>query len=329
MLKVQIDSFSYQDQSVLQGVLFEAKKGEHVALMGESGSGKSTVLKIIYGLLHLKKGSVFWNDKEVLGPNFNLIPGERFMKLLSQDFDLMPFTTVEENIAEHLSVFTRETHKERVFELLQLIGLEKYAKVKVKNLSGGQQQRVALAKVLAQEPEVLLLDEPFGHIDNFKRTELRRNLFAHLKKKEITVITSSHDPSDVLPYANRTVVLKDGELIANQLTYELYENPPNYYVASLFGEVNQIPIQLFKSYAPTDKLLLIYPHEFKFSDASGLSVEVVNSYYKGTHFLNVGNTEAGHSIYFNSPTQLNLGSIIFLNIPLEKVNLRLRPKETV
>lgn len=329
MLQVQIDSFSYQDQTVLKRILFEAKKGEHLALMGESGSGKSTVLKIIYGLLHLQEGSVFWENKKVLGPNFNLIPGERFMKFLSQDFDLMPFTTVAENIAEHLSVFTRETHEERVVELLQLIGLEAYAKVKVKNLSGGQQQRVALAKVLAQEPEVLLLDEPFGHIDNFKRTSLRRDLFTYLKKKGVTVITASHDPNDVLPYADRMLVLKDGKTIAFDTTGKLFENPPDYYVASLFGEVNQIPIQLLKSYAPTDKLVLIYPHEFRFSDASGLRVEVVNSYYKGTHFLNEGNTETGFSIYFNSPTRLNLGNIVFLNIPLEKVNLRLRPKESV
>ncbi|WP_313790916.1 ABC transporter ATP-binding protein [Flagellimonas allohymeniacidonis] len=312
----------------MEDISFQVEKGEYIALMGESGSGKSTVLKIIYGLLHMEKGSIFWQDKQALGPNFNLVPGESYMKFLSQDFDLMPFTTVEENIAEHLSVFTRESHDTRVAELLQLIGLEAYAKTKVKNLSGGQQQRVALAKVLAQEPEVLLLDEPFGHIDNFKRNILRRNLFAYLKEKGITVVTASHDPNDVLPYADRMLVLKDGRAIAHNTTRELFENPPDYYVASLFGEVNQVPIQLLKAYAPMDKLVLIYPHEFKFSDASGLKVEVVNSYYKGTHFLNEGTTETGFSIYFNSPTPLSLGNIVFLNIPLEKVNLRLRPKDS-
>ena len=329
MLSVRIDSFSYENQKILEGIAFQAEEGEHIALMGESGSGKSTILKIIYGLLHVEKGSVFWGDKQALGPNFNLVPGESYMKFLTQDFDLMPFTTVEENIAEHLSVFTRETHKTRVAELLQIIGLETYAKTKVKNLSGGQQQRVALAKVLAQEPEVLLLDEPFGHIDNFKRNILRRNLFTYLKEKRITVVTASHDPNDVLPYADRILVLKNGKPVAHDTTRGLFENPPDYYVASLFGEVNQVPIQLLKSYAPTDKLVLIYPHEFKFSDASGLRVEVVNSYYKGTHFLNEGQTETGFSIYFNSPSKLDLGSIIFLNIPLEKVNLRLRPKDSV
>jgi len=186
MLKVQIDSFGYQDQTILKDISFEVSPGEHVALMGESGSGKSTLLKIIYGLLHVEEGSVFWGDTEALGPNFNLVPGEAYMKYLAQDFDLMPFISVEENIGQFLSVFERETHEERINELLDLIEMKPFAKTKVKYLSGGQQQRVALARVLAQEPEILLLDEPFGHIDNFKRNSLRRNLFLYLKKIFLT-----------------------------------------------------------------------------------------------------------------------------------------------
>ena len=169
MLKVQINAFDYDGRLILEDIAFQINKGGHIALMGESGSGKSTLLKLIYGLLHLDDGSIYWGEKQALGPNYNLVPGESYMKYLSQDFDLMPFTSVTENIAQHLSVFEPETHQSRIDELLTLIGMQDFAHEKVKNLSGGQKQRVALAQALAQEPELLLLDEPFGHIDQFKK----------------------------------------------------------------------------------------------------------------------------------------------------------------
>ncbi|PRX56821.1 ABC transporter ATP-binding protein [Flagellimonas meridianipacifica] len=327
MLDVQVHSFDYDGRLILKDIFFKVNKGEHIALMGESGSGKSTLLKIIYGLLHLKEGSIFWGEKQALGPNYNLVPGEPYMKYLSQDFDLMPFTTVEENIAEHLSVFTRETHADRITELLEMIEMKDYAKTKVKNLSGGQQQRIALAKVLAQEPEVLLLDEPFGHIDNFKRNALRYNLFPYLRNKGITVITASHDPNDVLSYCDRILVIKDGKCLANHETQLLYQNPPNFYIASLFGEVNQVPIRLLKSYAPLDTSVLIYPHEFKISKESGLKVEITKSQFRGSHFLVEGETKEGYSLRFNSNEEHDISSSVYLNISLETINLRLKPKE--
>ena len=325
MLKIKVDAFDYDGRLILKNINFQADKGEHIALMGESGSGKSTLLKLIYGLLHLEEGSIFWGEKQALGPNYNLVPGEPYMKYLSQDFDLMPFTTVEENIAEHLSVFTRETHEERVKELLELIELKDYAKIKVKNLSGGQQQRVALAKVLAQEPEVLLLDEPFSHIDNFKRNALRKNLFPYLKEKDITVITASHDPNDVLSYADETIILRDGKIEQHQSTESLYNNPKTKYVASLFGLVNELPLRLLKEYSELDTTLLVYPHEFEISNKSGLEVTVNRTFFKGSHYLIEGISEDGHSVYFTHKVPLKTHTKVFLNIALQLVNKRINP----
>jgi ABC-type sulfate/molybdate transport systems ATPase subunit len=324
MLKVQVTSFGYNDQTILKDINFEVAKGEHLALMGESGSGKSTLLKIIYGLLHVEEGSIFWGETEAMGPNFNLVPGEPYMKYLAQDFDLMPFISVEENIGQFLSVFERDNHPERIAELLELIEMEEFAKTKVQFLSGGQQQRVALARVLAQEPEILLLDEPFGHIDNFKRNSLRRNLFLYLEKKGITVLTASHDPNDVLPFAKRTLIMEKGQIIADQKTKKLYRTPPNYYTASLFGEVNQVPIKLLKSYAEIDRSVLVYPHEFQVSKTSGLKVEVLHSFFKGSHFLNEGKTEEGVTLFFNSEDKQITGKNVFLNVSLKTINKRLQ-----
>ena len=323
MLQVDTISFSYDKEPILQDIHFTIGRGEHVAIMGESGCGKSTLLKIIYGLLQPKQGSVSWKDQPILGPDYNLVPGESYMKYLSQDFDLMPFISVEENISQFLSVFYPEELRQRTQELLEMIDMVDYAKVKVNKLSGGQQQRVALARVFAQEPEVLLLDEPFSHIDTFRKNKLRRNLFEYLKKQEITCITASHDFEDVLPFADRTFVLKDKAIIAKGPTMELYKNPKELYVATLFGEANEIPIDIVKSYANTKRKIIVYAHEFRVSSKSGILVIVTKNYAMGSHFLVEGQS-GSQKIYFNSEVALKLESQVFLNISLETINLRLQ-----
>ena len=323
MLKIEAVSFAYDETPVLEDIGFEVAKGEHVAIMGESGCGKSTLLKIIYGLLHVKVGKIRWGKKQVKGPLYNLVPGEPYMKYLSQDFDLMPFTTVEENISEFLSVFDPLELKQRTLELLRMIEMPHFAKTKVKNLSGGQQQRVALARVLAQEPEILLLDEPFSHIDNFKKNSLRRSLFEYLKQKKITCLTATHDYNDVLPFADRIVVLRSGQLIADEPIMKLYKNPKELYIASLFGEANKISINILKSYADTKRRIIVYAHEFKVSKTSGLPVIIKNSYPMGSHILLEGVMDDGQKVYFNSQESLKLESEVFLNVSIETINQRL------
>lgn len=323
MLNVDAISFYYQDKAVLRDISLRLDQGKHLAIMGESGSGKSTLLKAIYGLIELKKGAIHWKNIEVLGPSYNLVPGEKYMKYVAQDFDLMPFTTVSENIAEYLSAFEMDTHKARIEELLSVIEMQDYAAIKVKNLSGGQQQRVALARALAQEPEVLLFDEPFSSIDQFKKTELRYKLFPYLKEKGITVINATHDPNDVLAFADETIVIKDGIILAHETTYELYQNPKEKYIASLFDVVNQIPVSLLKEYSNSEKVILVYPHEFEISKDSGFEVFVVNSHFKGSHYLIEGVSNTGLSVFFTNRYALKANIQVFLNVSLQLINRRL------
>ena len=322
MLHLDHVSFKYSTDPVLEDINLKVCKGEHVSIIGESGCGKSTLLKIIYGLLQVETGEVYWDETQILGPDFNLVPGESYMKYLSQDFDLMPFTRVEENVSEFLSVFEPERLKKRTNDLLEMIEMTEFAKVKVKNLSGGQQQRVALARVLAQRPEVLLLDEPFSHIDNFRKNSLRRNLFSYLKDKGVTVITATHDHNDMLPFADTVVVIKDHKIIAKDSPKNLYEHPDNLYIAALFGEANKIPINIVKSYADTKRRIIVYAHEFRVSEKSGLEVEVKRSFYKGGYFMIEGIYE-GKNIYFNHSTALEPDRKVFLNISIETINQRL------
>ncbi len=313
----------YDQKLVLDGISFQLTKGSHLAVMGESGSGKSTLLKVIYGQLQPKEGKIFWNGEQVMGPNYQLIPGEAKMKLVSQEMDLMPFTTVTENIAEHLSVFEEETHNRRISELLNTVGLSDYASTMVKNLSGGQKQRVALAKAIAQEPEVLLLDEPFSNIDQFLKNSLRLQFFSHLQEKGITLITASHDPEDILPFADAVLVIKNGKQLAHETTKALYEKPDSKYIASLFGYVNELPIGLLKDYAQTNAKVLVYPHEFLLSSDSGIEVYVVNNHFKGSHYLVEAVSKSGHHIFFLNPNALKIHCVVYLNIPLALINKRM------
>ncbi len=322
MLKVQNVSFAYETIPVLENISFTIEKGQHIALIGASGCGKSTLLKIIYGLLDVDKGELFWNDKKLLGPLYNLVPGQENMKYLSQGFELQSYRTVAENIGQYLSNFEPELKRGRVKELLDIVEMTPYAHVKVEKLSGGQKQRVALAKVLAKKPELLLLDEPFGNIDNFRRSSLRRNLFSYLKRNKITSITATHDKTDILSFADETIVIYQGNIITKRPTFEIYQNPNSYYIASLFGEVNELKIRdFFPEYQDNQASFLIYPHELKIDAYSLLKATVKKSYFKGNHFL----TEAIFDkkvIFLESNVKLKENQEIGIRIDKETLNLR-------
>ncbi len=305
MLKVQDISFSYLEKVTLQKISFQLTKGKNLSVIGESGCGKSTLLKLIYGLYDLNEGQIFWNDKEVLGPKFHLIPGMDYMKYLAQDFDLMPFITVAENVGKYLSNIYTDKKKERIAELLEIVEMTEFASVKAQYLSGGQMQRVALARVLALEPEVLLLDEPFSHIDNFRKNSLRRKLFAYLKEKQITTIVATHDSSDVLSFSDEVIVMQNGKAIASDSPKNLYQNPTSKYIASLFGDVNEFEIE--------GKIQYIYPHQFKLVPKSDFQVEIVNCYYKGNYYLVEAQCK-DTLVFFESTTAFAPQTILFLEV---------------
>lgn len=298
MLEVQSISFSYLKQKVLDTVSFSVKKGENIAIVGESGSGKTTLLKLLYGEYDLDSGFIYWNNKKILGPKFNLITGPDFMKHVAQEFDLMPYTTVEANIGNFLSNLYPEKKQQRIDELIEVVELHEVTKTHVRYLSGGQKQRVAIAKALAKQPEILLLDEPFSHIDNLKRQSLRRSLFQFLKEKDITCIVATHDKNDVLGFADSMLVLDKGKTIAHDKPKQLYKNPKNELIASFFDEFNAFKLSDI-SEVNTDKSVFIYPHEIEIVKESELQASVKNNYFQGDHFL-VEAVFKGQSIFIKS-----------------------------
>ncbi|MFI1770681.1 ABC transporter ATP-binding protein [Thalassobellus citreus] len=303
MLQVKNLSFSYKNQPVLSNINFSVKTGEHFSIIGESGSGKSTLLKLLYGTYDLNEGNIYWKNHEVLGPKHNLIIGPEYMKYVAQEFDLMPFITVAENIGAFLSNFYPEEKQARIKELLKVVELNDVANTKVKYLSGGQKQRVAIARAIAKQPEILLLDEPFSHIDNFKKQSLRRSLFKFLKEENITCIVATHDKDDVLSFSDNMIVLHEAKIMAKGTPENLYNNPKDKLIASFFGEFNEINNRI------------VYAHQIRIVEKSNLKAVVKQSYFKGNYYLI--EAEIGHDIvFFEHDEKLKNNQIVNLKIDL-------------
>lgn len=311
MLQITNLKFSYHNNFVLEGINFSIQKGDCTAVIGESGCGKSTLLKLLYGLFDLEEGTIFWDHQEILGPKFKLIPGMDFIKYLAQDFDLMPYITVAENVGKHLSNINPEIKKARILELLEVVEMTKFADTKAKNLSGGQMQRVAIARALALEPEILLLDEPFSHIDNFKKNSLRRNLFSFLKQKQITTLVASHDATDILSFTDEVIVMKNGRIIEKSNTKQCFSNPKNHYIASLFDDVNEINSSFFVD--DDIRVLLVYPHQIQIVETSKLKTVVTNCFFEGKQYR-IESLLDSKKYYFMSPDYIEIGTNVCLDL---------------
>lgn len=311
MLQVNNLSFRYEQKTVLRQLDFSVKSGKSMAVMGKSGSGKSTLIKLLYGLLDADNGSVFWKDIKILGPAYHLVPGMDFMKYVAQDFDLMPYTTLQENIGHFLSNFDLRYKKEKVDELIELVGLTDFATRKVSTLSGGQMQRVALAKALASQPEVLLLDEPFSHLDYPHKIELSRAIFKFAKKNQVTVIFATHIPEEALQFADDILVLHEGKMIFNGTSTEAYYTKKDIRVAQLFGEINQLSSAITQKLNVTENLFR--PHELIISDNSGMLATVSESYFMGDSYL-IELLCENQTIYVKNPSKIASGEKTFFTV---------------
>ena len=276
--------FSYSPEKPLfKNLNLKVDEGKIIALAGESGCGKSTLLSLIYGLLDWQQGEIIFNGKEIFGPKKNIVPGEEEMKLVAQNYDLMPYATVADNVGKFISNINLQEKKQKVDELLQVVGMEEFADVKPKYLSGGQQQRVAIARALSVMPKLLLLDEPFSNIDFSRKIELRERLFNYVKEKNISLLISTHEIQEVMPWLDQIIVLQEGRLIQNDNPEETYRFPYNEYVAKLFGEVNVLSDEQ-KNALDLNKNFW-YPNEIQLSE-NGKPAKVLESRFAGSHYWN-------------------------------------------
>ena len=309
LLQLKNLHFSYTPQNKLFNNLnLKIDEGKIVALAGESGCGKSTLLKLIYGLLDWQEGEILLNDEKLQGPKGNIVPGEENIKLVAQDYDLMPYATVAENVGKFISNIHIDEKNKEVAKLLEVVGMQDFANEFPKNLSGGQQQRIAIARALSVMPKLLLLDEPFSNIDFSRKIILREKLFNYVKEKNISLLISTHEILEVMPWLDEVIVLQEGRLIQIDQPQEIFENPYNSYVSGLFGEVNILSDEE-KNLFNVNKNAW-YPHEISIVD-HGLEAEVLESRFSG-------------SFYWNKVKIQNQSLIIYTNHHLKNQKIQLQ-----
>lgn len=229
---------SFNNIEILKNINIDINQGEFVTLLGKSGCGKSTTLKLIAGLINPDSGDILFDEKSVL----NTTTQNREAVIVFQDYSLFPHMNVFENIEFGLKIkkVNKNTRKNKVKELLNLVKLEGFEKKYPSQLSGGQKQRVAIARTLAVNPKILLLDEPFSSLDINLRNEMREFVLNLQKSLKITTTLVTHDKEEALMMSDKIAVMINGEIAQFDTPKNLYEKPISKEVANIFGQRNYI-----------------------------------------------------------------------------------------
>lgn len=198
--------YSNNKDYVLKNVSFEIKEGEIISILGSSGSGKSTILRLLSGLEIPNKGNIYVNNEVLASDKVFILPEKRNIGMVFQDYALFPHLTVEKNIAFGL----KDKKSKIIYEMLNLIGMTEYMKRYPYELSGGQQQRVAIARALAQKPRMILLDEPFSNLDENLKDKIRDDIKKILRSAGITSIFVTHDKNDSKALSDRSIYINRG-----------------------------------------------------------------------------------------------------------------------
>jgi iron(III) transport system ATP-binding protein len=252
------------DRDVVDHVSFDVVDGELLSMVGPSGCGKSTLLRIIAGLDGAASGRIVLDGVDVTA----LPPERRRIGLVFQDHALFPHRTVAQNIAFGLRHLDRLTRTARVDDLLELVRLPGTGKRYPHELSGGEQQRIALARALAPDPAVVLLDEPFASLDPSLRDDVRNDVIAALRERRAAAVLVTHDRNEALSLGDRVAVMSAGRLLQIDGPVEVYERPVDRFVAEFLGDASFLPDE---SGDPSRGVMMARPHDLTVS-AGGDSV---------------------------------------------------------
>ena len=303
-LQVDTAAIAYGGQTVVEDVSFSLLKGEIGCLLGPSGCGKTSLLRAIAGFEPLAAGEIRLLDQTVSRPGRHVAPERRRVGMVFQDFALFPHLNVERNVAFGLKNFGKRERRQRVGELLELVGLQHLAKARPHQLSGGQQQRIALVRAMAPWPEILLLDEPFSSMDAELREQLAREVRNLLKSDGITAILVTHNQLEAFAMADSIGVMGEGRMHQWDSGYRIYHKPADRFVADFIGQgvmlagevagTAQVITELgrISGALPTgccshgnSVQVLLRPDDVVHDDASPLRLKVLDRVFRGAEFL--------------------------------------------
>jgi iron(III) transport system ATP-binding protein len=239
MLSIEEVTLRYRGVTALDRVSISAGDGEILCLLGPSGSGKSSLLRVIAGVEKPSSGRVVVNGAEVAGPGVFVDPERRRIGMVFQDYALFPHLTVAANVAFGLKGLTRKESDRIARTMLDRVGMTRYAGSYPHMLSGGERQRVALARALAPAPRVLLMDEPFSSLDGQLREQVRQQTLDLLRETGTTTVIVTHDAEEAMRISDRVALLHKGRLVQCGCAAELYSRPASPFVARTFGDVNE------------------------------------------------------------------------------------------
>ncbi len=301
MLKVDSLSFSYEDRTIFSKLDLSLDPGEVIAVVGPSGIGKSTLLKCIAGFLQPLSGKVLFEKKRVYGINEVLVPGHEDIALVNQDYALDTYHTVEENIRNIVLHLLKQDRDEFVSELLDLVDLKKLKDAQAIQLSGGEQQRLALARALAKEPKLLLLDEPFSHLDIHLRRRVGQYIKTLSKLRKMSVILVTHEGEEALSWAQNLYFFDETELHFLGNPVQVYSDPCDTYRARFFGEVNEIVIN--------NRSFLFRPSQYSLEKSN--FTQVINLHFeyadfRGSYFANYFKTEEEVTVVLYNKGRMDL-----------------------
>lgn len=295
----------------MKNISFELGEEKILTILGKSGSGKSTLLKCIFGLVDLQQGSIHFNNEDVLGPAFNLIPGHTDMKLVSQEYFVLENNTVAENIADKLAGYTDEYKSFRSTQVLKALQLQKYADKKAKELSSGQRQRLSIGRAIAEFPKLLLLDEPFSNLDFGKRDLLFSFIRENLRQHHSSCIFVTHHAQEAMRYADEIMVMDEGKIKNQGSPEDLYRHPQSLEEAKLFGKCFKLEKKDFVYHKGISfkNDLLLRPENFKIVSVNSKNIQlqglIIECFFAGA--------------FYELKIKLSSGKIIFAHSSSEKL----------
>lgn len=316
-------TFSYpgEEKEAVYQVSFQLASREIVTIVGSSGSGKSTLLNLIAGNLSPTAGKVLLQGKIMQDPAHFLVKGFDDVEIVRQDFQLAPRHTVFQIIKHPLRRYNPEFQEERTRELIRLCNLGGLEDKITLDLSGGQKQRVAIARSLADNPDLILMDEPFNQLDYTIKTEIKSELRAILASSNTGALIVTHDPMDALSVSDRIIVMMKGRVVAIDTPEGHYLRPLNRYVAELFGHYNMLSRALLDAYWSIDSTAAYMgcrPEHVGVGD-EGTPFQVEKVSYLGHHFL-VSAMHKGTELYFYSSRPVPIGETVHLTLRKEDLH---------